>query len=194
MNRPGFSFFKQSAPTVAKHLLGMHLIHHLSQGTISGRIVETEAYNGPADLASHAARKKPGKARILFGSPGVIYVYKVYGLHFCLNVVTGPESQAGAVLIRAVEPLKGLDIMRSFRGIHITDRNLARGPGNLTRAFNINNSLNGLCIDESSLEILYTPASIEIARGPRVGVDYASECAEWPWRFWIKDSPHVSKS
>lgn len=188
------SFFSQPAPVVAKSLLGMVLVHHDENRVISGRIVETEAYNGPSDLASHASRKNPKKARILFGTPGIIYIYKVYGLHFCLNVVTGPESQAGAVLFRAIEPLQGIEIMRLNRGANVADRHLGRGPGNLTRAFGMDERLNGRSFCSGRTGIHPEHADITAACGPRVGVAYAGECADWPWRFWVKDSPCVSKA
>ena len=169
MNTPlSSSFFQQSAPDAARSLLGMRLVRCFSDGWVAGRIVETEAYSGPDDRASHASRKNPGRARIMFGPPGVIYVYKVYGLHVCLNVVTGPETTAGAVLLRAVEPLEGLDIMRRRRGDHVSDRNLARGPGNLTRAFGIDMCFNGVSIDNRELWIQAQQNDSPIESGPRV--------------------------
>ncbi|MDZ7725467.1 MAG: DNA-3-methyladenine glycosylase [candidate division KSB1 bacterium] len=188
------SFFQQSAPEVARSLLGMRLVRRFSDGLVAGRIVETEAYSGPDDRASHASRKNPGNARLMFGPPGIIYVYKVYGLHVCLNVVTGPETTAGAVLLRALEPLEGLDIMRRHRGDHISDRDLARGPGNLTRAFGIDLSFNGASIDNNELWIQPEQNDRPIESGPRVGVAYAGECADWPWRFRIKGSPFASRA
>ncbi len=188
------SFFARPAPVVARALIGMNLMRRLSHKVLAGRIVETEAYNGPDDLASHASRKSPHKAGILFGPPGKSYVYLIYGLHYCLNVITCPDAEAGAVLFRAVEPLHGIELMRQNRGQRAPERNLARGPGNLTKAFSIDKNLNGadFCGDELWIESAESEA--EVASGSRIGVDYAGECASWPWRFWLKESPFVSKS
>ena len=188
------AFYSRPADDVARTLIGKTLFRRLSQRIIAGRIVETEAYNGPDDLASHASRKHPHKAEILFGPPGKSYVYLIYGLHYCLNVTTCADAEAGAVLFRAVEPLQGIELMRQHRGQHVSARNLARGPGNLTKAFAIDKSLNAADFCGNELWIESAEFNGEIASGPRIGVDYAGDCATWPWRFWLKDSPFVSKS
>jgi DNA-3-methyladenine glycosylase len=149
----------------------------------SGRIVETEAYVGADDLASHAARGKPsGRASVMYGPPGRAYVYLIYGMHNCLNAVTEREGFPAAVLLRALEPLENVATR--------TD-----GPGRLCRALAIDRSLNGARLDGSELWV--EPAErrdVEIASGPRIGVDYAGEWAQRPWRFWIRAAPRRSRT
>jgi DNA-3-methyladenine glycosylase len=149
----------------------------LVHGSKSGRIVEVEAYVGPDDLASHARVGNKGRAAIMYGPPGYAYVYQIYGVHFCFNAVTESEGYPGAVLVRAL------------------DIDGANGPALLCRALQIDRACNGLDLVTSDLFItLGSPVQDNDVRvGPRIGVNYAGRWADHPWRFWIADSPHVSR-
>ena len=168
------SFFARPTIRVARALLGQLLVFEERVG----RIVETEAYLGPHDLACHTSKGRTARNEVMFGPPGFSYVFLVYGMHFCFNVTTG---KGAAVLIRALEPVTGLE-------------RRADGPGRLTAALGITRAHNGLKLDAPPLWVaegaLVPPR--EIARGPRIGVDYAKEWAAKPYRFWEKDNPHVS--
>ena len=152
-----------------------------------GRIVETEAYVGQEDLACHASKGRTPRTAVMFGPPGHVYVYFIYGMYHCLNAVTEREGFAAAVLIRAVEPLEGI-------------HGRSDGPGRLCRAMGIDRSLNGADLTEGQLVITRgdrgtreaVPADA-VASGPRVGVGYAGEWAEKPWRFWLAGNPWVSR-
>jgi DNA-3-methyladenine glycosylase len=167
------SFFARPTLQVARALLG----HHLVSGERVGRIVETEAYLGPHDLACHTAKGRTARTEVMFGPPGHAYVYLVYGLHHCFNVTTGGGA---AVLIRALEPVSGLD-------------RRADGPGRLTQAMGITLKHNGVRLDGAPLLLAHGHQAVKrIARGPRIGVDYAREWAKKPYRFWEHDNDHVS--
>jgi DNA-3-methyladenine glycosylase len=176
---------------VARALLGCVLVTRRGRAVTTGRIVETEAYLGPEDAASHAAFR-PSSRPLFYGDGGVAYVYLIYGLHACLNVVAAPAGRPGCVLIRAVEPLAGASTMARRRGVAATDPRLASGPGNVTRAFGITLADNGADVTRGALTI--APSSSgprpRIARGPRVGITRA---AALPLRFWIRDHPGVSR-
>lgn len=175
------AFYARPTEVVAPDLLGRLLVRAVDGHTRAGRIVEVEAYGGPDDLASHAARSQTGRARIMFGPPGIAYVYLIYGVYNCLNAVTGPEGAAGAVLIRALEPVPPL--------VARTD-----GPGRLCRALAIDRSLNGEPLDGDRLWIAGEAADDRaIAVGPRVGIEYAGVDAARPWRFWLRGNRHVSR-
>ena len=197
------SFFARPARTVAIDLLGKKLVHHTNGRILSGIIVETEAYcdaNEP-DLACHAERANGGKptarTAIMFGAAGFAYVYFTYGIHWMFNVVTGHEGQPNAVLIRALEPVDGIDIMTENRGKRPLSQ-LTNGPAKLAQALNINKSQNGanLC-DPNGVIWIADEESIpkaSIATGPRIGLGKTPE--PWysiPWRYWIKDNSYVSK-
>lgn len=175
---------------MARDLLGARIVH----GGVGGRIVEVEAYAGPEDLASHAARGQTARNHVMFGPPGHLYVYLVYGLHHCLNVVTGPGTKPEAVLIRALEIDQGRRLARARRGPRPTDRGLASGPGNVARALAIDRSHDGI-------DLLNGPMRIERRNGPppptasgaRVGVGYSGAWAARRMRFWCADDPHVSR-
>jgi DNA-3-methyladenine glycosylase len=163
-------------------MLGKALVHIGDDGLRrSGRIVETEAYVGPHDMASHARVGPKGRAVLMYGKAGVAYVYLVYGMHHCFNAVTEEEGHPGAVLVRAIEPLDNAQ-----RG---------NGPALVCRALHIDRACNGLDLTSSPL-FLEDAASVPVSDvrvGPRIGVDYAGEWAAHPWRFWIADSPHNSR-
>jgi DNA-3-methyladenine glycosylase len=162
---------------VARELLGKWLVH----GDRRGRIVETEAYVGANDLASHARVGRKGRAAIMYGPAGFAYVYLVYGMHFCFNAVTESDGHPGAVLVRAIEPGSADD-----RG---------NGPALVCRALLIDRACNGLDLTTSDLylEAHDDVPDEQVRVGPRIGVDYAGEWAGHPWRFWIANSQHVSR-
>ncbi|GAB3039841.1 putative 3-methyladenine DNA glycosylase [Nocardioides flavus (ex Wang et al. 2016)] len=164
---------------VAPRLLGAVLTH----GGVSVRLTEVEAYAGPRDPGSHAYRGRTSRNEVMFGPPGHLYVYFVYGMHHCANLVTGPEGDPGAVLLRAGEVVDGVDIARSRRP-GSTDRDLARGPARLCRVLDIDLGDNGV-----RPELAPGEPVVQISRGPRVGLRRA---AELPWRFWATDEPTVS--
>jgi DNA-3-methyladenine glycosylase len=176
---PGF--YARETLLVARELLGMHLVHSGPAGKQVGRIVETEAYKGPRDLAAHSARGRTKRTEVMFGPPGHAYVYFIYGFWNCLNVVTAAAGVPHAVLIRALEPVAGID-------------STTHGPGLLCRALHIDRELNGASLLGDRLWI-EKPAALrppKVARGARIGVDYAGDWALKPWRFFDRNSPYVS--
>jgi DNA-3-methyladenine glycosylase len=185
-------FYSRSTLEVASELLGKVLVRRVGRRNFAGKIVETEAYVGPEDLACHASKGHTPRTAVMFGPPGHAYVYMIYGFYFCLNVVTEPEGFPAAVLIRAVAPLENVDLMRRLRNNPERETNIASGPGKLCMAMAIDKQLNGA-------DLLGTTIWIEdrkldpgpIRTSPRVGVDYAGEYKDKPWRFYV-DSPHVS--
>jgi DNA-3-methyladenine glycosylase len=197
------SFYERDTLTVAKELLSCVLVHITSEGTTKGRIVETEAYIGPEDKGAHSygGRHTP-RMDPLYKTGGFAYIYQLHGYNYCINVVTQKEGMPQAVLIRAVEPLKGLKLMARRRNIDISDgrksklKNLTNGPSKLCQAMNIDTSLNGidLCEDEIFIE---PPTGLkrdeEIVSGPRIHIDYAEEYIDKPWRFLLKGNVFVSK-
>lgn len=171
-------FYDRDTELVARELLGKVLVH----GTRAGRIVEVEAYVGPHDRASHSSRGKTARNAAMFGPPGFAYVYLIYGLYCCMNVVTERKGHAAAVLIRALEPLAG-----------ITAR--TNGPGLLCRAMGIDRRLNGHDLLSDDFTIIQGPAAtIRITKAPRIGVDYAGVWARRHLRFYIAGNPFVSRS
>lgn len=188
------SFYSRPALEVARDLIGKVLVRRLDRKNLSGKIVETEAYAGPHDLACHASKGHTGRTAVMFGPPGHAYVYMIYGFYFCLNVVTEPVGYPAAVLIRAVEPLESMDVMQRLRDYPQKETNIASGPGKLCMAMSIDKALNGadllgrtLWLEDRGL----APGTIQ--SGPRVGVDYAGEYKDKPWRFFEEGNPHVSR-
>ncbi len=188
------AFYERDAITVAKELLGKLLVHNSEEGRTSGIIVETEAYMGVEDKASHSyGGKKTKRTSTLYDKPGTAYIYLVYGIHCLLNVVTGPEGVPMAVLIRALEPKEGIELMKARRQLEDI-RRLCKGPGSLTKAMGIGMELNGTDMTGDRLfieDIGYYPR--EIVQTTRIGVDYAEEDALKPWRFYIKGNRYVSR-
>jgi DNA-3-methyladenine glycosylase len=178
------TFYGRSALVVARDLLGKMLVHDTGGRPRAGLIVETEAYLGERDLASHASRGRTARTDVMFGPPGHAYVYLIYGMHHCLNVVTGADGVASAVLLRAIAPLHGI-----AAGIR-TD-----GPGRLTRALDITRAMNRADLCAGPLFLREGPAAARgvIERGPRIGVDYAGAWAAKPYRFWLGGHPCVSR-
>ena len=174
------SFYARDTVAVARDLLGKIVKH----GETAGRIVETEAYLGGDDLAAHSARGITNRTRVIFGPPGHAYVYFIYGMYECLNLVTEPDGQPGAVLIRALEPVAGIEAMQRRRPSAHSLHELASGPGRLTLALGVTRALNGADVTRGSLTVR-TPASeppFEIEVTPRIGI---RQCADWPLRFVI---------
>jgi DNA-3-methyladenine glycosylase len=173
---------------VARDLLGKVLVH----GRTAGLIVETEAYlGGGNDLAAHTARGVTNRTRVIFGPPGHAYVYFIYGMYECLNLVAEPDGEAGCVLIRALEPLAGLDLMRERRPSARRIEDLASGPGKLTLALGITRAQNGADVTRGALTVRepVEPRAIEIVVTPRVGI---TKSADWPLRFLIRGNRFVS--
>ncbi len=160
---------------------------------MAGRLVEVEAYQGPEDLAAHSSRGRTQRNAVMFGPPGHLYVYLVYGLHHCANVVCGPAGKPEAVLLRAAAIERGRDLARSRRG-SVPDRRLASGPGNLGRAFGFDRSLDGADLLGGRVWLERGVVPSRITRRARVGVDYAGEWAARPLRFLDADDRHVSRA
>jgi len=187
------SFYQQSTVDVAELLLGKFLVHRLAEGTLVGRIVETEAYVGPQDLACHASKGRTKRTDVMFGAAGHAYVYFIYGFYNMLNLVTEAKDYPAAVLIRAVEPVCGIEQMKQHRNSDLL-HNLASGPGKLCQAFAIDRSLNGadVCGKSLYLEDRGEPMP-KFTATPRIGVDYAGKWKDKPLRFIVRDSEFVSK-
>jgi DNA-3-methyladenine glycosylase len=181
------SFYNRDAVEVARELLGKILVH----GRVAGMIVETEAYLGGDDLAAHTARGITNRTRVIFGPPGHAYVYFIYGMHECLNLVAEPEGSPGCVLIRAAEPMVGIDLMKRRRAKVRSIEKLASGPGNLTRAFGITRAQNGADVTRGSLVVRKwrRESAFEIQVMPRIGIRH---CADWPLRFVVAGNGAVS--
>ena len=195
--RLGGAFFERTDTLgVARDLLGKLLVVPDEQGRrVSGMIVELEAYMGVTDKAAHSyGGRRTARNEVTYGPAGHAYVFFIYGMYFQLNFVLGPVDHAHVVLIRAVEPVEGVNVMRARRG-EMKDRNLTSGPGKLCIAFGIDRSLNGadLSGDQIWVEDHRSFGPGEISVGKRVGIDYAGEDAENPWRFWVTGNPFVSK-
>jgi DNA-3-methyladenine glycosylase len=177
------SFYNRDAEVVARELLGKLLVRKVKGQRRIGRIVEVEAYLGPHDLAAHSARGRTVRTEVMFGPPGRAYVYLIYGIYNCLNIVTGPGNHASAVLLRALEPVSNIDLAVS-------------GPGRLCRALEIDRRLNGHDLSKGELIVAREDslaASREIVTRPRIGVEYAGDWALQPLRFYIAGNRFVSR-
>lgn len=185
-------FYDRDTEQVARDLLGAVLRCTTSDGVASGRIVETEAYLGEHDLACHAVAGLTQRTRWLYGAPGTAYVYFIYGVHWCFNAVTRAAGSPSAVLVRALEPLDGVALMRKRRGDG-RDRDLTNGPGKLCEALGITGAQNGIPLRKSAIEILRGVAVPEerVVVTPRIGI---TKSAEWPLRWYVDDNPYVSKT
>jgi DNA-3-methyladenine glycosylase len=185
------AFYDRDPLVVARGVLGRLLVHDTPQGRVSGRIVEAEAYRGAGDPASHACRGPTPRNAAMFGSPGHAYVYFTYGMHHCLNLVTQPRGRASAVLVRALEPVDGVALMRRRRGVREEAR-LARGPGNVARALGLTRAHDGLDLTRGPLWLSDLPprrSGHRVERSGRIGVRVAGER---PWRFYLGGQPCVS--
>ena len=189
---PERSYFARPTEQVARDLLGTILVHDTRDGLIAGSIVETEAYLGQGDRAAHSSAGRTSRTRVIFGPPGHAYVYRIYGMYVCLNVIAEPDGVPGCVLIRAVEPLAGIEGMRSRRPAARKLADLANGPGKLTAAFAIG-------MDHYGADLLDSPLTIRVPAPPlapivrtsrRVGI---SKSEDLDLRFFIADNEYVSR-
>ncbi|HEY3309455.1 MAG TPA: DNA-3-methyladenine glycosylase [Desulfuromonadaceae bacterium] len=176
------SFYCRDTIEVAENLLGKYLFNHINGVERVGRIVEVEAYLGPHDLAAHSSRGLTDRTRLMYGPPGFAYVYLVYGLHWCMNVVTEPEGQASAVLLRAIEPVNNVE-------------ENTRGPGLLCKAMHIDGRINGLDLEGNIIYLasISETETVEIIKRTRIGVKYAGIWADKLLRFYIKGSNYISR-
>lgn len=194
-------FYHRESLLVAQELLGKILVHERNGRRVSARIVETEAYMGVEDKAAHSyGGRRTARVEVMYGPPGISYVFLIYGMHNCFNVVTAEEGNPQAVLIRAVEPMEGLDLMAQNR-FQKTDEQLNKreiigltnGPGKLCKALSIDKGFNGEDLCGSKLYIEEGPSDeLCIISAKRVGIDYAEEAKDYPWRFYLKDNLYVS--
>ncbi|HUF66822.1 MAG TPA: DNA-3-methyladenine glycosylase [Gemmatimonadaceae bacterium] len=185
-------FFDRETEVVARELLGAVLECRTAEGTASGMIVETEAYLGEHDPACHAAVGRTPRTAPLYGAPGSAYVYFIYGMYWCVNAVTRAEGLPSAVLIRALEPLQGLELMRTRRPLARRDSDLCSGPGKLCLALGIGPEHNGLSMQKPPLRLRsgIGVCDADIALTPRVGI---TQAVEWPLRWVLRGNPHASR-
>jgi DNA-3-methyladenine glycosylase len=187
------TFFDRPVLQVAPNLLGATFEHQTADGLVTLRLTEVEAYDGPNDPGSHAYRGLTRRNAVMFGEPGHAYVYFTYGMHWCVNLVCGPEGTPSAVLLRAGEVLAGEELARTRRAAAKSSRDLARGPARLAQALGIDKACDGLDVCDGGSPLRFTPGPPVpkrlIKRGPRVGL---AQAADRPWRFWLDGEPTVS--
>jgi DNA-3-methyladenine glycosylase len=190
-------FFSRPTLTVARALLGQRLVREVDGIRLSGLIVETEAYIGPADSANHASKGRTPRTAVMFGPPGRAYIYLIYGMYHMLNFVTEPDGFPAAVLIRAIEPDEGRAMMQANRPAARKSVNLTNGPGKLCQALQIDAGLNNFDVTLGQnlwLESTSLPPDDIIATGPRIGIGYAApQDQAAPWRFWLQPNRFVSR-
>ncbi len=186
-------FYQRSAVEVAKDLLGCSLVHESEEGITKGRIVEVEAYMGNQDPAAHSYNNRSARTEIQYGEGGFAYIYLIYGMYYCMNIVTNSIDQPEVVLLRALEPLEGIELMKLRRK---TDkiRNLCSGPGKLCIAMGVNKTHYGmdLCGEQLYLETPDQKDKLETEASKRINIDYAGEAKDYLWRYTIKDSKYLS--
>lgn len=189
-------YTRRNTLQIARELLGKLLVVAEEDATrVSGMIVETEAYKGPLDKASHAfGHRRTPRTETMYGLGGTAYVYFIYGMYCQFNVVTNAAETPHAILVRALEPVESIDVMRLRRTVN-TDRDVSNGPGKLCIAMNIDRRFDraDLLGEEIWIEEYGRVKPRQLASGPRVGISYAEEYVSKPWRFWIKDNPYVSR-
>lgn len=196
------TFYRRDTLPVAKELLGKKLVHKINGRILSGIIVETEAYMGIQDKAAHSyGGRKTERTKVMFEAGGVSYIYFIYGLYYCFNVVTAEEGIPQAVLIRAVQPVEGIEdmaLLRVNKNIkELTKKqiiNIANGPAKLCSALKLDKTLNAVSLTSDILyieDVNYN--NFEIVETTRIGIDYAEEAKDYPWRYYIKDNPYISK-
>ena len=193
-NKVPRDFYAQPVLKVARECIGKVLVHRSSEGETAGRIVEAEAYRGPLDLAAHSSKGLTKRTAAMFGPPGFAYIYLLYGISWALNLVAAAENEPHAVLIRALEPARGLDLMARRRKMPAFSHELTNGPGKLTMAMGITGALYGqdLCGSVLFLEEPAEKATIRVGRSPRINVDYSGHWALKPWRFYERGNRYVS--
>lgn len=203
MEKPNRSFYAKSSLELAKNILGYHLVHATDHGKLIGRIVETEAYMGAQDKAAHSYNNRRTKrTEVMFGPPGYAYVYLIYGMYYCMNIVAAETGIPQAVLIRALEPVEGMTRMAELRYqkslLDCSKREilgLTNGPGKLCQAMSINKYNNGQDLCDSNLFLLNTetaPKDDDIVTTTRINIGYAKEAIHFPYRFYIDNSSYVS--
>jgi DNA-3-methyladenine glycosylase len=197
MEKLDYSFYKRTdVLAIARELLGKVLVTQFNGVTTAGRIVETEAYAGVQDRASHAyGGRRTTRTEVMFGKGGTAYVYLIYGIHHLFNVVTNKKDVPHAVLVRAIEPLTGIDSMLERSGKQRWDYTLGKGPGNVSKALGITTRYTGWDLTGNEIYIAtdgFTPPTDAVLATRRIGVDYAGEDALLPYRFILKDNPYVS--
>jgi DNA-3-methyladenine glycosylase len=190
------AFYARPVLTVARDVIGKVLVHVTPAGVMAGRVVEAEAYRGPADRAAHSwAGRRTQRTEVMFGAPGFAYVFFVYGMHWHLNLVTTAEGAPHAVLLRALEPVAGLPLMAARRGLGERDVRLTNGPGKLCQALGIDRDHYGVDLTGRALFLAETGVPRgKLERAARIGVDYAGSWAEKPWRYFESGNPWVSKA
>lgn len=196
------SFYDRDGLIVAKDLLGKYLVHKVKGQELIGKIVEVEAYMGVEDKAAHSyGNKRTPRTEAMFGPPGHAYIYLIYGMYYCMNVVTNQPGIAQAVLIRGIEPVSNIEEMSQYRYhkslqelTRSQRKNITNGPGKLCKAMHITKEDYGedLCKDRLYICEEKDSLNFEICTSPRINIGYAEEAAEFPWRFYIKDNPYVS--
>lgn len=186
-------FYEQPTLFLAKELLGKTLVHMTDEGITSGMIVETEAYLGEMDRAAHSYNgRRTKRTEIMFASPGHVYIYQMH-THHLINIVSGEDGNPQAILLRAVEPLEGINLMLKRRPVQKMT-NLTSGPGKLTKAFGITKVYYGSKIFEPPLFIAEGSGfQYKIETGKRIGIDNTGEARDYPYRFWIAENPYVSR-
>ncbi|HHX12711.1 MAG TPA: DNA-3-methyladenine glycosylase [Clostridiales bacterium] len=194
-------FYNRDSIAVAKDLLGKVLVHEIHGNKLAAKIVEVEAYMGVEDKAAHSyGGRRTKRVEVMYGAPGFSYVYLIYGMYHCFNVVTNVEGTPQVVLVRAVEPLEGLETMAQYRYKKFYDTltksqitGLTSGPGKLCKALSIDKSHNGVDLCGSNLYVEEGDKNkLDIVSAKRVGIDYAEEAKDYLWRFYIKDNKYVS--
>ena len=197
MQKLGIDFYERDdVAQIAQELLGKYIITKFDKEYTVGRIVETEAYAGIIDKASHAYNnRRTARTEVMFGAPGVSYVYLCYGIHHLFNVVCNVKDKPDAVLIRGIEPVEGVDTMLQRFNKEKKDNSIGRGPGNVSKALGISTLHSGLQLQSKQIWLAEenTPSSFNIMASPRIGVDYAAEHALWLYRFFMESHPQVSK-
>ncbi len=187
-------FYERNALIVARELLGKYMVRETSEGTTIGKIVETEAYMGTIDAAAHSYKGKSSRNEVMFGPGGYAYVYLIYGMYNCFNIVSNTEGTPEAVLIRALEPSEGIGLMKMRRKTEKLN-NLCSGPGKLCLAMDITRNENGMDLCEDKLYLLDNEGvpDADVAATPRINIDYAGEAKDYPWRFIIRGNKFISK-
>ncbi|MBO0588271.1 DNA-3-methyladenine glycosylase [Sporosarcina sp. E16_8] len=187
------SFFEAPVLELAQNLLGQYIVHEQPEGTIVVRIVETEAYHGPEDQAAHSFdNRRTKRTEIMFGTAGLVYTYQMH-THTLMNVVGGPVGTPHAILIRAAEPVAGFELMQANRGPNLKMKDWTNGPGKLAKALGVTMQYYGHHWTDGPLYIAEGTVPAEILAGPRVGIGNSGEAVHYPWRFYEKDNPYVSK-
>ncbi len=187
------SFYQKPTLELAQSLLGKILVSETVEGLASGWIVETEAYIGPEDRAAHSyENRRTRRTEVMFGPAGNVYTYVMH-THCLVNVVSGEVGNPEAVLIRAIEPKDGIELMYNRRNRMKRDQDLTNGPGKLTKSLGITMELYGHNLRESPLYLCEGREVTKVSRGPRIGIDNSGEAKDYPWRFWVTGNPYLSR-